>query len=149
MIGSIFWILVMLFKLYQDIWRIIYYFDFFGIIEHLFMLMVPVSLLLLAINLTRSSSNNISNETSEIDATYSKQPISQEKSNSGEMTIGNWILNQFLASLPIAGLIIIIVWATDKNNVTRKNWAIAKLIWSGIITFLAMIIGLIVLLSNM
>lgn len=48
-----------------------------------------------------------------------------------DMTVGNWILTLFLAAIPTVGFILLIVWAvsgsTDKPS--RKNWAIATLIW--------------------
>jgi hypothetical protein len=47
------------------------------------------------------------------------------------------------------GLILMIVWVTDKSNMNRKNWAVANLIWDGIISVLSIIIGLIVALANM
>jgi hypothetical protein len=42
-----------------------------------------------------------------------------------------------------------ILWAKDKSSMIRKNWAIARLIWAGIISVLSIIIGLIVALANM
>lgn len=48
-----------------------------------------------------------------------------------EMTIGRWVLTLFLAGIPIVGFILLIVWAasSSQENKSRKNWAIAQLIW--------------------
>ncbi len=47
-------------------------------------------------------------------------------------SIGKWVGNIFLAGLPVIGLILVIVWSGDKNDRIRRNWAIAQLIWVGV-----------------
>ena len=39
--------------------------------------------------------------------------------------------------IPLVGLIFIIIWANDEKNRIRKNWAIASLIWMGIVFVLS------------
>ncbi len=138
MIGSIYWIIVKLYNLIYSFLYYDYYYDITGNILDFLMLIVPISLLILSINLNKLTNTNNDEIKPEI-----IEPVSNE------LTIGNWILNIFLTSIPIVGLILMIVWATDKSSVTRKNWAIARLIWAGIISVLSIIIGLIVALANM
>ena len=43
---------------------------------------------------------------------------------------GDWFLTIFIANIPILGLIMLVVWAIDKNgNPNKANWAKAKLLW--------------------
>ncbi len=50
-----------------------------------------------------------------------------------EMSVKDWMLTLLLGYIPIAGLILKIVWAAEHNprpeERGRKNWAIASLIW--------------------
>ncbi|MBS1572544.1 MAG: hypothetical protein JST62_09145 [Bacteroidetes bacterium] len=39
------------------------------------------------------------------------------------LTSGDWALNIFLASIPIVGFILLIVWALGDGNIHRRNWA--------------------------
>lgn len=42
----------------------------------------------------------------------------------------DWFLTVLIANLPVIGLIMLIVWAFDKQgNPNKSNWAKAKLIW--------------------
>ena len=47
------------------------------------------------------------------------------------MDIGDWLLLFFLSCLPVAGLILLIVWAVDNSpeNHAKKVWAQATIIW--------------------
>lgn len=46
-----------------------------------------------------------------------------------EMRPGQWALTLFLASLPMIGFILLIVWAVgDDSNLSRKNFAKGSLI---------------------
>ncbi|WGK65428.1 hypothetical protein [Croceiramulus getboli] len=50
------------------------------------------------------------------------ETISQEPQP--RMTYKDWALNIFLASLPLIGFILLLVWAFgDDSNPTRKEWA--------------------------
>lgn len=50
-----------------------------------------------------------------------------------EMSVKDWFFTLFLSYIPIAGLIMQIIWAAEKPSrpeySARKNWAIATLIW--------------------
>lgn len=50
-------------------------------------------------------------------------------------TVGDWIINFLLLSIPIVNLIILIVWAVDNDNPVRKNFAAAALLWAVILFF--------------
>ena len=136
MIGSIYWILTILFDLCRSIIEDYFHFDPLGRVLSLLLILVPISLLILSINLNKLTTTN-------------HQETKSQSELKTELTIGDWILNIFLSSIPLVGLILMIVWATDKSNIIRKNWAIARLIWAGIISVLSIIIGLIVALANM
>lgn len=55
------------------------------------------------------------------------------------INVGDWILMWFIMSLPIAGLIMTIVWAFSKRNRTRANFCKAALIVAAIITVLTLL----------
>ena len=38
-------------------------------------------------------------------------------------SIGDWVLNLFLISIPLVGLILLIVWVSDNNEKVKKNFA--------------------------
>ena len=45
------------------------------------------------------------------------------------MTVGKWLVTYLLLMIPIANIILMIVWAvSDSENPNRKNWAIAMII---------------------
>jgi hypothetical protein len=77
---------------------------------------------------TISQSNN---STSVNNSVYRDDAVQQIPS------IGSWIVNFLISIIPIIGFIFIIIWANDDNNKIRKNWAIASLIWYGIIFILS------------
>lgn len=55
-------------------------------------------------------------------------------------SLGEWVLNIFLASLPIAGLVLMLVWSFSENtNPEKKNWARANLIWTVVYWILLLI----------
>ena len=136
MISSIFWILVMFYDIIYSFNGGYFYYNIIGTILNILMLIVPISLLILSINLNKLTTTN-------------HEETKSQSELKTELTIGDWILNIFLSSIPLVGLILMIVWATDKSSMIRKNWAIARLIWAGIISILSIIIGLIVALANM
>ena len=50
-----------------------------------------------------------------------------------EVSVGEWVITILIASLPLIGLIMLFVWAFgDASNPSKKNWAIASLIWFAI-----------------
>jgi hypothetical protein len=60
-----------------------------------------------------------------------------------EMSVKDWFLALLVGYIPIAGLIVRIIWAAEQNpiprNRPRKNWAIASLIWVAISYILTML----------
>lgn len=50
-----------------------------------------------------------------------------------EMTVKDWIFTLIIAGLPVAGFIMMIIWAVDKEPSSRKNWAQAS-IWLSVIS---------------
>lgn len=40
----------------------------------------------------------------------------------------SWAVNIFLATLPLIGFILLLVWAFGEGNIHRKNWAKGMLI---------------------
>lgn len=46
------------------------------------------------------------------------------------LSTGQFVLMDFLAAIPLVGLILYFVWAfSNGENPNRRNWAKAKLIW--------------------
>jgi len=45
------------------------------------------------------------------------------------LTVGEWLLNIILASIPLVGFILLLVWAFDSNtNIHKSTWAKAMLV---------------------
>ena len=50
----------------------------------------------------------------------------EEISNSNQrvMSVQDWALTIFISSLPLIGIIMLLVWAfSDDTNINKKNWA--------------------------
>ncbi len=57
-----------------------------------------------------------------------------------EVTVGEWIITILITAIPLVGLIMLFVWAFgDGAPPSKKNWAIATLIWYAIMIVLAII----------
>ncbi len=132
LIASIYWILT---ELYWTTQRFVgesanYWRDHIGQnIIYTFQIIVPISLLILAINLISTKTDYIKEEIIE--------PM--EKNNiTHNMSVGDWLVNFLITIIPLVGLIFIIIWANDDKNKIRKNWAVASLIWMGIIFVLSL-----------
>ncbi len=130
MISSIFWILA---DIYWSIQRFTgsnwdYYkekpADF---IISILIIIVPISLLIFSIALINNKSEVVLNEKEEV--------LSQ--GNEQNLTVGDWLVNFLITIIPLVGFISIIIWANDDINKIRKNWAVASLIWMGIIFVLS------------
>jgi len=49
---------------------------------------------------------------------------------STDVTVGDWMVTMLLMCIPIANLILLLVWAFgDSAPVSKSNWAKASLIW--------------------
>lgn len=58
-----------------------------------------------------------------------------------DMSIGRWFVTILLTFIPIVGLILLIVWAAAGDKYpSRKNWAIAQLIWMIIIYVIVIVV---------
>ena len=56
------------------------------------------------------------------------------------MSYKEWAINIFLSSLPVVGLILLLVWAFDSNTpITKKNWAKGMLLLAVIGFLIAML----------
>ena len=132
MIGSIYWILLRLYYIidsfsetrleYTKEHLINWGFDSFSII-------LPISLLVLSFALM----NNNKEENTQF---VEEKPSSNELANN--LSVGDWLVNFLIRIIPLVGFIFIIIWANDDKNKIRKNWAVASLIWTGIIFVLSM-----------
>ena len=72
-----------------------------------------------------------------------------QNSDSAQVTIpsvGQWLGWILLLGLPLVGLVMTIVWLTDKTNPVRRNWVLANLILLGIVfVFYILAIGVFLL----
>jgi len=57
------------------------------------------------------------------------RPASGAQTVANGLTVGDWVLTFLITIIPVAGLVMLIVWAMDDNN-PRRNWARASLIWA-------------------
>lgn len=131
MIGSIYWILYRLYYMinafseerleYTKGHLVQWGFDSFSIIG-------PISLLVLSIAL-------MNNKTEE-NIKYVEENSSSSDATS-ILSVGDWLVNFLITIIPLVGLIFIIIWANDDKNKIRKNWAVASIIWMGIIFVLS------------
>ena len=70
-------------------------------------------------------------------AGYSENPEMHEEPKAFN-SLGQWVLNIFLAWLPIAGFVLLLVWSfSSGTNPEKKNWARAMLIWKVIVLVLS------------
>lgn len=58
----------------------------------------------------------------------------------------DWLITILITNIPINGLIMLVVWALDKDtNLSKSNWAKAKLIWYaiaiGIVVLFLFVVG--------
>tara|TARA_B100000686_G_scaffold280152_1_gene301115 strand:+ start:79 stop:312 length:234 start_codon:yes stop_codon:yes gene_type:complete len=62
------------------------------------------------------------------------------------MTLGQWMLTTFLAQLPIAGLVLLFIWAFGSgHHPSKSSWAKAMLIWQAIGLGIVIIMMIIIL----
>ncbi len=63
-----------------------------------------------------------------------------EQQGTTTMSYKEWALTIFLASLPIIGLILVLIWAFDSNTrINKKNWAKGTLLLMVIYFIITMI----------
>ena len=75
-------------------------------------------------------------------------PVPQQSISSMQnMTIGDWLVTFLITLIPLGGLVALILWSTDTDNKVRKNWAIASLIYQGILLVLFFILFIVVFIS--
>lgn len=59
-----------------------------------------------------------------------------------EVSIGNWIITLIILVIPLVNIIMLFVWAFNRNtNITKANWAKASLILLAIWILLGIIFG--------
>ena len=59
--------------------------------------------------------------------------LDNQQTSSQPMSVGDWVLTIFLTSIPLIGIILLLVWAFgDNQKVDRANWSKATLIWFAI-----------------
>ena len=65
-----------------------------------------------------------------VDNTPFNNPVQSSSSGHLEepMTLGNWIVTLLLSYIPIVSFILIIVWAINAPNTSKRNYARANLI---------------------
>lgn len=88
-------------------------------------IIVPISFFIFSIALIGNKSEVRSNEK----ALYQQ--------NEQIPSVGDWLTTFLIAAIPLIGFIFIIIWASEDKNKIKKNWAIASLIWTGILFILS------------
>ena len=57
-----------------------------------------------------------------------------------EVSVKDWIITILITAIPLVGLIMLFVWAFgDSAQPSKKNWAIATLIWYAIMIVLVIL----------
>ena len=62
--------------------------------------------------------------------------MANERRRRTAVSIGNWMWTLLLASIPVVNLIFFIVTAFATRKASKRSWAIATLIWIGIVIVL-------------
>ena len=61
----------------------------------------------------------------------------QNESSNQPISVGEWMVNILVTYVPLVNLIMLVFWATSSDTPqSKKNRAIAKLIWAAISTVL-------------
>lgn len=55
-----------------------------------------------------------------------------EPKDKNYISIGGWMLMTLALGIPIVNIVMLIVWAVDRENETRRNFALASFIWMAI-----------------
>lgn len=140
-IGSGFWILTDLYWLVQSVINRGFSMEsgIISILMSFLNLIIPISFLVFGVSMLKSKS-----ETDEITIA----PVTQQTvSSTQNMTIGDWLVTFLITLIPLGGLVALILWSTDTDNKVRKNWAIASLIYQGILLVLFFILFIVVFIS--
>jgi len=69
-----------------------------------------------------------------------------------EVSVGEWVVTILITAIPLVGFIMLFVWAFgDGAQPSKKNWAIATLIWFaiGVVLFIILIIMFWALFASM
>ena len=62
---------------------------------------------------------------------------STPQGNNGDIpSVGQWLGWMLLLSIPLVNFILMFIWAIDKENQIRRNWVLAALILTGVVTVL-------------
>lgn len=71
------------------------------------------------------------------------QEVESIKKEFSPVGIGDWFFTLFVASIPILGFIMLLVWIFSNNtNPNKANWAKAMMIWKIIGLLIVVIIGI-------
>lgn len=71
------------------------------------------------------------------------QPSQPEVSNPPVVSIGDWVITIFIASIPIVNLIMLFIWGFgDNTNRNKANWAKATLIWIAVMVVIYILIAI-------
>lgn len=68
-------------------------------------------------------------------------PRQKNAAESEAVSMGNWFVTLLLVSIPLIGLIMLLVWAFGGSNPSKKNWARATLLWMLVGVVLAVAFG--------
>ena len=73
-----------------------------------------------------------------------EQELVKPSVGTNDVTFGEWFLTLFLAAIPLAGIVLLFVWAFGSTTKpTKANWAKASLLWAAIWIGIAFLITVI------
>lgn len=56
----------------------------------------------------------------------------EEEEDYYPVSVKKWMFYTFMVGVPIIGIICLVSWAVDHTNQLRRNWALARLLWLGV-----------------
>jgi heme/copper-type cytochrome/quinol oxidase subunit 2 len=73
------------------------------------------------------------------------KPYQPFQKQTGELTVGDWMITLLVSFIPIVNIVMMFVWAFGSNtNPSKANWAKATLIWMAIGVVLAILFMVII-----
>ena len=107
-------------------------------------ILIPIYNLVLAVSDSQPGANEYGeNQKGETGSFVVEPEKKSAKDPYANIEVSEWINNYLLAAIPLVGIVLLINWAGDRSSMVRRNWAVATLIFAGILTVAVGVIAVI------